>query len=393
MKTSIAIVLTAVPGGLALLVAAILFVFGRTARLPYVNWLAAAFALASIGIVTSQLSQLYETDLNVLVSCAAVFAGIACFGEGLARRMGQHVRWWPVLVLALAAVTVGMINVRYMPEVTYRPLAVNAAIGLSFGWIAFDRRRMWSVGGVPRWALLSVALTAVASLVLSFGPLVSGYALSLEAYHESLLWLTVRGVVAVCVVGLSFATFALGAHDQLRALEDAIDVDALTGLRNRRSFWNRSRAVLREAASLNMPATLVMVDIDHFKRINDQHGHPAGDAVIAQVGRSIAETSRAGDVAGRLGGEEFGLLLVHSDTTGGQIWAASLRQQLAIATFAELPEGHRVTVSAGIAQAEPGETVQALYARADEALYEAKRTGRDRVCVATPRALARARAS
>ncbi len=165
--------------------------------------------------------------------------------------------------------------------------------------------------------------------------------------------------------------------------------DVLTGLANRRHFFSLAEAEVARCARGGVPLGLVMGDVDRFKAINDAHGHPAGDAVLAAVARAIGAETRPGDVAGRLGGEEFGLMLPGAAID--QVLAAAERLRARIEALELAWEGRRipVTISLGCVStaphaASPQEAAAAfavLYREADAALYEAKRGGRNR-CVA-----------
>jgi diguanylate cyclase (GGDEF)-like protein len=167
--------------------------------------------------------------------------------------------------------------------------------------------------------------------------------------------------------------------DRLRA--DA-DLDSLTGLANRRRF---RVALVREVERwrrYRVPCALLMLDIDHLKRINDQFGHPAGDAVIRQIAQTLREVSRDNDTAARLGGEEFGLLLAGVDLQRAAAAAERLRTVL---SGRRVDGVGTVTVSIGVASCPENATSErTLYAASDRALYVSKNSGRDRVSVAPP---------
>ena len=135
-------------------------------------------------------------------------------------------------------------------------------------------------------------------------------------------------------------------------------------------------AELARASRTSSALSLVVFDVDHFKRLNDSFGHAAGDAALRGIGDIVASDMRRSDVFGRLGGEEFGLLLPDTDIAGAAKVADKLRRRLS----APAP-GHRaLTVSFGVAEIHAGaSTAQAMFADADRALYAAKRAGRDRV--------------
>lgn len=158
--------------------------------------------------------------------------------------------------------------------------------------------------------------------------------------------------------------------------------DPLTGLANRRQFDE----ALREQLAARRPAALLMVDLDHFKAVNDTHGHPVGDQVLCQLAGIMTEAAPEGALAARFGGEEFSLLLPSGVLREAMGVAERIRAKLAQSAV-QLPQGGpRVTVTAslGLAVAGAGESPEQLIARADAALYEAKRGGRNRVCSDPP---------
>jgi diguanylate cyclase (GGDEF)-like protein len=157
------------------------------------------------------------------------------------------------------------------------------------------------------------------------------------------------------------------------ALRHQAETDALTGLTNRRHFLGLAQQALDAAREGGRPLSLLMLDLDHFKDINDSHGHQAGDLVLRAVARCLGEVVREFDTVGRLGGEEFGILLPGLDAAGATRVAHRLRRAVA-----ELhPGGYTVTTSLGVATGT--DDVDALLARADECLYAAKGAGRNRV--------------
>ncbi|EKO37457.1 MAG: diguanylate cyclase (GGDEF) domain-containing protein [Solidesulfovibrio magneticus str. Maddingley MBC34] len=160
------------------------------------------------------------------------------------------------------------------------------------------------------------------------------------------------------------------AHDALRQLAQT---DALTGLSNRRHFLEQAQAVLEDLQAQGGRASLIMLDLDHFKRINDVHGHQAGDLALREAARHLRAALREGDVIGRLGGEEFGVLLPGLDS--GE--ALAVARQLRRAVAASRPGGLRVTASFGLADGPP--QLDSLLVKADEYLYAAKEAGRDRI--------------
>ena len=163
-------------------------------------------------------------------------------------------------------------------------------------------------------------------------------------------------------------------------LETLATIDALTGICNRRQFLALAEAEWNRFQRYNRPLAMIMLDIDHFKSVNDRYGHATGDEVIRTVARCCSDGKRASDVAGRIGGEELAILLPETEIESAQLVAERLREAIAAQTFRYERISFRVAVSIGVAGARasmPG--VSALLRDADAALYKAKALGRNRV--------------
>jgi diguanylate cyclase (GGDEF)-like protein len=150
--------------------------------------------------------------------------------------------------------------------------------------------------------------------------------------------------------------------------------DALTGLPNRRAFGLRMEAALAQARANGEGLALAIIDIDHFKQINDLHGHPAGDDTLVKVARALQAEFVPPSVVARFGGEEFAVVI-----PGLSPEAAQMRCNHAREAVEWFPDGLPVTVSIGLTGLRPGDGVSDLYARADRGLYQAKRAGRNQV--------------
>ena len=186
------------------------------------------------------------------------------------------------------------------------------------------------------------------------------------------------------VARLRQANDELGAvNADLRRRESQIlklsRTDALTGLPNRRALTLRLREETNRRQRYDSPLSVVMMDIDHFKRINDRHGHAAGDRVLECIGSLLAGECRHPDTAARAGGEEFVILLPHTGVDDAVSMAERLRSQLA--RHVQARTGFKITASFGVAQFEPGEKPAAMLRRADAAMYRVKHAGRDGVQV------------
>jgi diguanylate cyclase (GGDEF)-like protein/PAS domain S-box-containing protein len=175
-------------------------------------------------------------------------------------------------------------------------------------------------------------------------------------------------------------------RDAATKLRLAHSADFLTGLLNRRAFVEMAELEVARWRRTPRPLSLIMIDLDHFKSINDLHGHAAGDAVIRDIGLVIGEATRDVDAASRIGGEEFAVLLASTDLAGAAAFAERIREVVRSRVVTFGTSTLHYTISVGVTAMTDATTgFDALLARADAAMYAAKAAGRDRVCTGPPR--------
>jgi diguanylate cyclase (GGDEF)-like protein len=167
-----------------------------------------------------------------------------------------------------------------------------------------------------------------------------------------------------------------------QALEEQATTDGLTGLVNHRTFQERFSAMLGRADRHTFPVSLILTDIDHFKKVNDSYGHPTGDEVLRRVAAILKASARKIDIVARYGGEEFALVLEATDRTGARQLAERIRQEVSQQTFQASKGSFRATLSLGVSTYPDDARDKAeIIARADQSLYAAKHGGRNRtVC-------------
>ena len=209
-------------------------------------------------------------------------------------------------------------------------------------------------------------------------------------FHTTQYALVSQFSMAVVTLCAAMTLLILCTTDIVVEMRERSDRDPLTGLANRRRFEEAVADAFAKADRSGRPVSLVVADIDRFKRVNDAWGHAAGDAVIATFAAVLSSHGRDGDVVARMGGEEFVTGLWNTDAAGARLYAEARRTAFAALPVPGLLETERFTASFGVAERVPGEDVSSVLKRADAALYEAKRSGRDRVVVATRGAAARA---
>lgn len=237
----------------------------------------------------------------------------------------------------------------------------------------------------PHRQLLLSDLIAPA-LALLAPPLLDGTLFSLGLMALGGFYLALMLMVGMKIHASTTETLVLRERNRelIHELEQQLETDSLTGLKNRDYFIKTARTELERVARYRQPLALLMVDIDHFKQINDTHGHLAGDEVLKSVTLVLSDMVRANDCLARLGGEEFAVLMPQTGLE--QAYTAAERLRAAIAQVrCHLQDAEvRPTVSVGIAvAAEGGETLSSLMRRSDLAMYEAKAQGRNCVVAAS----------
>jgi diguanylate cyclase (GGDEF)-like protein len=242
---------------------------------------------------------------------------------------------------------------------------------------------------IARWGVLrSTVLLTLASAIGSVA-LTCLWLLAKDAREVGdALYITLFVAVPMTAIGGGICIALVATlEDMRRRLHELATTDPLTGLRNRRHFIHWAQRELDLAHRHDLPLAMLVLDIDHFKRINDAHGHVVGDQVLIEIGRRCSATLRGTDLLARWGGEEFIALLPNTPEPLARLLGERLRS--AVAAPIQLPHGATVqaTVSVGVTGRSagsghgPASTLDELTQAADRALYEAKRSGRDRVSV------------
>jgi diguanylate cyclase len=256
-------------------------------------------------------------------------------------------------------------------------------VAMLFGALAFDFRRMLSIAGV---ALITYLILLLA--LFHFAPQ------RLDLRVEIILiiaYVVVLGQIAY------LGSFIAGLRKTLREknasllttmaeLEELATRDPLTRLPNRRTAMQQlEREMSRTERRRNGGDGLCigLLDVDHFKRVNDEHGHQAGDDVLRLIGDTLNAVMRQGDFVARFGGEEFLIILPEASLAGGEKAAERIREAIARIPLDSLPTATAVTVSIGLAAHLPDRRIEETLGLADQALYEAKHLGRDKVVVWT----------
>jgi diguanylate cyclase (GGDEF)-like protein len=343
------------------------------------------YVLAALLLGTSFAINHYSPDpghrLVQMAAAALSISSVIALVASMCRRLGQPVplRLWAGAGL-VAVVLVGLADHRR--DVSVSLLAVNLCCGLVMVMGTQIMAQARSHQLVDRLLVWIFAIVAAQFFLRPIGVLMLGGPMSTAAYRDSAGHAVLVLTAAILTLVLTAAILAATISDQIRAVRQAVRKDELSGLLRRDSFDAEARDLIARARAKGRAVSMVIADIDHFKQINDALGHPAGDAVIRAFGSIMAASIRPCDLAGRIGGEEFGLIAWDCPEAPAGHLAERLRAALAARPVEALGAQIALTASFGVATLRPGEAYGDLYARADNALYQAKRAGRDRVVVA-----------
>jgi diguanylate cyclase (GGDEF)-like protein len=266
------------------------------------------------------------------------------------------------------------------PDMTGRIYAVNFCYGGMMLVAAAEMRAFPDKTPVERLLFAVVLTVGLYSFARTIGvSLAEGHIAERSQYIGSLTWLVLNFSAALFALLLALTLVYLVVQDAMQDLRAESMTDLLSGLLNRRGFEENGRKVLARAGEVGLPTALLICDIDHFKSVNDRFGHACGDQVIAAFAQCLHDAAGGRHVVARIGGEEFAVVLSGANLKTGRLFAEAVRNACATLKAAGLPEDYAVTASFGVAEMQAGEDLTSLRRRADAALYDAKRRGRDRV--------------
>lgn len=302
----------------------------------------------------------------------------SCVCWAAADRVGQRVNLAAFASIAVIAAVL-MVAGSFGSDMNARLIAANTAYGLIFALTAQVIGRSTDRTPFDQAAFWLIVITAAQFFIRpQVAALISG-PMSAADYRASdfyAIWMLIMGVVSLM---LSLSLVAGTVFDQLRTVREEAEIDPLSGLKMRRSFESGAIQTLESNSTSDIAICMIVADIDHFKRVNDIWGHQAGDRAIAAFGELIGGTVRATDLCGRIGGEEFCILVYDCELPAAKGLAERIRRKFATLEHEALGPDIRMTASFGVTEWRNGEGYGKLFARADAALYQAKSSGRDRV--------------
>ncbi len=357
----------------------LLFAWVQNAQIMAVAWWGGAHLLRAASVVLfgmyGSVSDLISIDLAnavLLTAFAATWTGARVF-DGRAPSMvglfGGAVFW---LITCRLPIVTESIDAR-----------VLISCGLITGYTWMTAYEFWQGRSEPlvsRWPAIFM-LFAHGALFLLRTPLAAVLPWSADAHVFESVWMTVLSFEALLfTIAIAFILLAMAKERTELLHKTAALVDPLTGIANRRAFMDGGALLARRFDSKAKPAAVLLIDLDHFKQINDTFGHAVGDRVLQVFAETATDSVTSFDLVGRLGGEEFAVLLYDCDKQKALAFAERIRAEFAIQALEVDGRPANATVSIGAALCEEGPLdVSAMLAQADQALYQAKERGRNRV--------------
>lgn len=374
--------------GIGLLFAIAFFLLWLNRRARYVAYAAGAYLATAIAFLIQDVAPVLPMELQRLPANFGFLVTGMLFAAAIIKRYGLPIPWRAMgiaMAISLAIFTWFLLVDPSIPARIYAISVGAGAIALMIVRALWPIDKPYLIDKVLFWvAALSAANLIIRPVViLTF----SGGFTNYVGFQQSVYWTTVQFTQAMVSVVAAISLMVAVAIDMIAELRLQADGDTLSGLLNRRGFEAAAGAALRRCIDEDRPAALLVADLDHFKRINDTHGHAVGDAIIAAFGAHVRALAPPGVIAGRIGGEEFALLVPGAGIEAARPFAEAVRIGLAAACAAQIPANLCPTTSIGVAVGRPGAGLPRLMDEADKALYEAKRGGRNRVRSFSPAAV------
>ncbi len=346
---------------------------------PYLAVLAASYCLSAPGFLFQYFTLPVGLAMTKLISNICFTIAACCLSGAIVARYGRRVPYVGIAVMTGGGLCAFLWFMFVQPDLTWRVLGTNFGFGGLSLLVAAELRIVRNNGPIEKilfvLSLLSglnfIARTLI--VVVAHGPFPN-----YDGFYGSSYWTTALLSHALLSLLIALCLFTAAALDVMKTLKAETYTDPLSGILNRRGFEERAARLLEQCDKAGFPVALVLADLDHFKALNDQHGHEAGDRVIVDFAAKLRAATGARGAAGRIGGEEFAVLLPLSDLASARLFAEAIRTFYSAGTIAGMP-GVKVTASFGVAARTGKEGLAPLMRRADEALYKAKRNGRDSV--------------
>jgi diguanylate cyclase (GGDEF)-like protein len=367
-----------------LLAAAFLTIAAYDRRHASARWFAFSYVVGmSYFVFEFAIASFGTSMVLVLASYASFLAALTVLNVGVARKYSVPAPWIAMAIIFVASL-VGCYLIQEMPRQSFVRMLIYQSPyfimqAMAAGIVAQAKARS-ALDNVLMGLLAASALQFLSKpfLFRTFG----GTGDSPDQYLSTIYALFSQSMGTIFAIAVALMLLVILVRDVLAEANARSETDMLSGLLNRGGFEAHAAAALQEARRLGVPASLVISDLDHFKSVNDNFGHAAGDTVIVTFARFLRSAMADHHLAGRIGGEEFAVLLPGTNLVAARLFAEGARNAFASLTVDGMAPTKRFTASFGVAELAGGETISDLMERADKALYLAKNSGRDCVKIA-----------
>ena len=362
------------------LVSCVLFAVWRfNKHIPGLQMWALSYGVGLVPILGLLWREHLPEVLGVLMVQAGMSLGAFLYFWGCSVYTGRRLLSLPRAIIFMGALL--LLNLYF--TVVQPHLQMRFALGgVGNGIFFLLTARTLAQGGYQRVPMryLVAAVAGAHGVFLLLRPLLFGIGAvqanaSLAAQIPHLVMLE----FLIALLFMAFGTLMLANEFTTNELRQLAEIDSLTSIFNRRAFFTLLNKALHQSQRTGMGLAVLVVDLDHFKSINDTYGHQGGDEVLRHFVQTATQCLRQQDVMGRLGGEEFAIFLPGVDAKGAQVVAERLRAAVASQPAALQQGSHALTISLGLTLCVPGDTPDTALHRADQAMYQAKERGRNRV--------------
>ena len=368
---------------IALIFAITFFVFWwKYKDKSYILGISFAYLMHGTGFLISHLmadvnGTMHVFGSNLLFSIGTIsMIWAACYRKQLYVSLG--------LLGTIAAFSMtALFYIQFYPiEFNARLVITNTAYGVMFAIGAAALFRDTTKGAIEKVLFAIFVLTTLQFWIRPTITVIFEANIDHLVYRDSVYYSVLNVTIALLSLMLAISLIAACVIDIMTEMRTRTENDLLTGLKIRRIFEEKAKSIFDGEQRSELPMAIIVADIDHFKKVNDNYGHQMGDRAIAAFGKLLREQIRDVDFAGRIGGEEFCAILWNANTQTARLVAESIRLCFSQTEITGLSEDEFLTASFGVADSTTSETYDQLFKRADEALYHAKNSGRNKVCTA-----------
>jgi diguanylate cyclase (GGDEF)-like protein len=354
-------------------------------RIQALCWLGSCGLVIISGAIEAAMPQLANDGPFRVASFCSFLSAIGLLGIGFGHQYAVKFPWGPAITIFAASI---IVNVAILDMERNSQLRLYLYHGPYFLMGSLSALMLLRARNKAVLEYLLIATLSLFNLHFIMRPVTSrmlgGMGDSAKTYLTTQYAAFDQTVLAICALALAALMSLVLVRDVFRGLTKASHTDPLSGLLNRRGFLEGAKPFIDASRGAGRNVFLVIADIDHFKSVNDTHGHETGDRVIQAFGLLLETLGAAETSVARIGGEEFAMMFNSPNIALARLYCESIRTAAEVGAAGKCEELPRFTVSFGLAALVPGESLASLTRRADLALYSAKQGGRNRVAISDP---------